>query len=42
MRDKVFLKVAPMKGVMRFGRNEKLSLCVNKPFGFFERIDPMA
>ena len=30
--DKVFLKVAPMKGVMRFERKEKLSPCFVGPF----------
>ncbi|KAL0551955.1 hypothetical protein IC582_011048 [Cucumis melo] len=40
--DKVFLKVAPMKGVLRFERRGKLSPCFVGPFEILERIDPVA
>ena len=40
--DKVFLKVAPMKGVLRFGRKGKLSPRFIGPFEIFERIGPVA
>ena len=38
MGDSVFLKVAPMKGVMRFGKKGKLSLRYIGPFEILERI----
>ena len=34
--DKVFLKVAPMKGIMRFGKKGKLSLGFIGPFEILE------
>ncbi|KAL0559114.1 hypothetical protein IC582_003704 [Cucumis melo] len=40
--DKVFLKVAPMKGVLRFERRGKLSPHFVGPFEILERIDPVA
>ncbi|KAL0534055.1 hypothetical protein IC582_028332 [Cucumis melo] len=40
--DKVFLKVAPMKGVLRFERRGKLSPRFLGPFEILERIGPVA
>ncbi|KAA0036857.1 pol protein [Cucumis melo var. makuwa] len=40
--DMVFLKVAPMKGVLRFEKKGKLSLCFVGPFEILERIGPIA
>ncbi|KAK6162217.1 hypothetical protein DH2020_002058 [Rehmannia glutinosa] len=40
--DQVFLKVAPMKGVMRFGRKGKLSPRYIGPFHITERIGDVA
>ncbi|KAL0556808.1 hypothetical protein IC582_005325 [Cucumis melo] len=40
--DKVFLKVAPMKGVLRFERRGKLSPRFIGPFEILERIGPVA
>ncbi|KAA0055516.1 pol protein [Cucumis melo var. makuwa] len=40
--DKVFLKVTPMKGVLRFERRGKLSPCFVGPFEILERIGPIA
>ncbi|KAL5554185.1 hypothetical protein UlMin_041586 [Ulmus minor] len=40
--DKVFLKVAPMKGVMRFGKRGKLSPRFVGPFEILERIGDLA
>ncbi|KAA0041238.1 pol protein [Cucumis melo var. makuwa] len=40
--NKVFLKVAPMKGVLRFERRGKLSPCYVRPFEILERIGPVA
>ncbi|KAL4025985.1 hypothetical protein IC575_014391 [Cucumis melo] len=40
--NKVFLKVAPMKGVLRFERRGKLSPHFVGPFEILERIDPVA
>ena len=36
--DKVFLNVAPIKGSMRFGKNEKLSSRFIEPFEILERV----
>ena len=36
--DMVFLKVAPMKGVMRFGKKGKLSPRFIGPFEILERV----
>ncbi|KAA0033749.1 pol protein [Cucumis melo var. makuwa] len=38
--DKVFLKVAPMRGVLRFARRGKLSPRFVGPFEILERIGP--
>ncbi|XP_073153069.1 uncharacterized protein [Henckelia pumila] len=40
--DHVFLKVAPMKGVMRFGKKEKLSPRYIGPFEILERVGTLA
>ncbi|KAL4032922.1 hypothetical protein IC575_006005 [Cucumis melo] len=40
--DKVFLKVAPMRGVLRFERRGKLSPRFVVPFEILERIGPVA
>ena len=40
--DPVFLKVAPMKGILRFGRKGKLSLRFIGPFKILERIGLVA
>ena len=40
--DKVFLKVSPMKGVMRFGKKGKLSPRFVGPFEVLERIGVVA
>nr|GEY10974.1 putative reverse transcriptase domain-containing protein [Tanacetum cinerariifolium] len=42
VRDKVLLKVAPWKGVIRFGKHEKLNPCYIRPFHIIERIDLVA
>ncbi|KAL0420529.1 UNVERIFIED_CONTAM: Transposon Tf2-11 polyprotein [Sesamum latifolium] len=40
--DKVFLKVSPWKGILRFGRQGKLSLRYIGPYEIIERIGPLA
>ena len=40
--DKVFLQVAPMKGVMRFGKKGKLSPRFVGPFEVLERVGKVA
>ncbi|XP_021741299.1 uncharacterized protein LOC110707581 [Chenopodium quinoa] len=40
--DKVFLKVSPMKGVMRFGKKGKLSLKYIGPYEILQRIGKVA
>ena len=40
--DPVFLKVAPMKGVLRFERKGKLSPKFIEPFEILERVGPLA
>ena len=40
--DKVFLKIAPMRGVMRFGKKGKLSPRYIGPFEILERIGDLA
>ncbi|KAA0054489.1 hypothetical protein IC582_026393 [Cucumis melo] len=40
--DKVFLKVAPMKGVLRFEKKGKLSPRFVGPFEILEQISPVA
>ncbi|GJX20257.1 putative reverse transcriptase domain-containing protein [Tanacetum coccineum] len=42
IRDKVRLKVAPWKGVMRFGKRGKLNPHYIGPFRIIERIGPVA
>ncbi|XP_054778441.1 uncharacterized protein LOC129286509 [Prosopis cineraria] len=42
VRDKVFLKVSPMKRVMRFGKKGKLSLRYIGPFEILEKISAVA
>ncbi|KAK2445863.1 hypothetical protein QL285_016745 [Trifolium repens] len=40
--DHVFLRVSPMKGVLRFGRKGKLSPWFIGPFEILERVGPVA
>ena len=40
--DKVLLKVSPMKGVMRFGKNGKLSPKYIGPYEILQRIGKVA
>ena len=40
--DYVFLKVSPIKGVMRFGKKEKLAPRYIRPFEILERIGMVA
>ena len=40
--DHVFLRVSPMKGVLRFGRKGKLSPRFIGPFEILERVGPVA
>ena len=42
IEDKVFLRVAPMKGVMRFGKKGKLSPRFVGPFEVLERVGEVA
>ncbi|GJT40992.1 putative reverse transcriptase domain-containing protein [Tanacetum coccineum] len=42
VKDKVMLKVAPCKGVMRFGKRGKLNPRYIRPFRIIERIGPVA
>ena len=39
--DKVFLKVSPWKGILRFGRHEKLSPMYIGPYEVIERVGPL-
>ena len=40
--DMVFVRIAPMKGVMRFGKRGKLSLRFIGPFDILKRIGDVA
>lgn len=40
--DKVFLKIAQMKGIIRFGRKSKLSPCYIRPFEIRSRVKDLA
>ena len=40
--DWVFLKVSPMKGIMRFGKKGKLSPCYIGPYRILRRIGQLA
>ncbi|GKC05217.1 putative reverse transcriptase domain-containing protein [Tanacetum coccineum] len=40
--DKVLLKVSPQKGVVRFGKQGKLSPCYIRPFKILARVGPVA
>ena len=42
VEDRVFLKLSPWKGVVRFGKRGKLSPCYIGPFEIVERIGPVA
>lgn len=40
--DKVFLKISPWKGIVRFGKHGKLSPRFIGPYKVIERIGPVA
>ena len=40
--DKVFLKISPWKGIVRFGKRGKLSPRIIGPYEIVERIGPVA
>nr|GFD29269.1 putative reverse transcriptase domain-containing protein [Tanacetum cinerariifolium] len=42
VRDKVMLKVSPWKGVVRFGKREKLNPRYIRPFNVLERVRDVA
>ncbi|GJY38077.1 putative reverse transcriptase domain-containing protein [Tanacetum coccineum] len=42
VRDRVLLKVSPWKGVVRFGKKEKLAPRYVRPFEIVERVGPVA
>ena len=42
LRDHVFLKVAPIRGVLRFDKRGKLSPRFVGPFEILERVSPIA
>ncbi|XP_070023428.1 uncharacterized protein [Nicotiana sylvestris] len=42
VREKVLLKVSPMKGIMRFGKKDKLSPRYIRPFEVLQRIAEVA
>ena len=42
VEDRVFLKLSPLKGVVRFGKRGKLNPHYIRPFEIVERIGPVA
>ena len=40
--EKVFFKVSPWKGILRFGKQEKLSPRYIGPYEIIERVGPLA
>ena len=42
MRDTFCLKIAPLQGMMRFGKKEKFNPRFIRPFEIFERIEMIA
>ena len=42
MGDQVYLKVSPWKGILRFGKKEKLSSRYIRPYEIIERIGTLA
>ena len=42
VEDRVFLKLSPWKGVVRFGKRGKLNPRYIRPFEIVERIGPVA
>ena len=40
--DHVFIRVSPMKGIMRFGKKRKLSPCYIGPFEILDKVGAMA
>jgi hypothetical protein len=42
VRDRVFLKISPMKGVMRFGKKGKVSPQFIGPFEITQRVGKLA
>ena len=42
MGDFIFIKVLPWKGLMRFGKKEKLSLGYIRPYEIPERVEKLA
>ena len=36
--DKVYLKISPIKGVVKFGKNGKLSPCYVGPYEIIQRV----
>ena len=40
--DKVYLKISPMKGVMRFGKKGKLSPCYVSPYEILQMVGKVA
>ena len=41
MGDKVFLKITPWKGVIRFSKHSKLSLRYIRPYEIVEQVGPV-
>ena len=42
VENRVFLKLSPWKGVVRFGKRGKLSSCYIGPFEIVEMVGPVA